>query len=55
MIVIITFKSKGEILVSHGVNTDTDSNICLPQIPLNQMSGVYFNKELGEYCLEEKA
>jgi len=42
-----------ELLVSHGINADTDSVVILPQIHPHSL-GAVFNPVIGEYVIEDK-
>lgn len=55
MIILVTYQQKKngrvETFVSHGVDTDTMENICLPAEPYSNMG--YFNAVIGEWVLNE--
>ena len=42
---------KERLLVSHGVDTETDKLVILPQVPIEEMSGLQFDPNIGEYVL----
>lgn len=56
-IVLVTYVSenritkKNEVLVSHGVDTETMENIMLPDIPPEQIG--YFNNRMMEWVMKE--
>ena len=59
MIIIMTQKerigktNKYEILVSHGINSETDEIIIMPQIPIRNLGGsVIFEPQIGEYVIK---
>ena len=53
MILIVTFKEKTksgryETFVSHGVDDETGKNICLPQVPVKELSpDVAYSNDYG--------
>lgn len=57
MIVLITNREynkdtdKWEIMVSHGVNIDTDEIVPISQVPLYQLREAKFDKVLGKCVL----
>lgn len=55
MIVIITYKDPktGLIYVSHGIDTETDQHVTLPNEPIENFRrhGLEFNATLGEYTI----
>jgi hypothetical protein len=57
MIVLILFEqvnkrtNKKEILVSHGVDTDTFTNVSLPPVPHSEIG--CFNQNMQEWILKE--
>lgn len=60
MIIVMTQKERigktneHEVLVSHGINSETDEIIIMPQIPIRNLSGsVIFDHQIGEYVIKD--
>ena len=57
MIVLISFEhvnkrtNKKEILVSHGIDTDTFETITLPSVSIDEIG--YFNQDIQEWVLKD--
>lgn len=58
MIIVVTYMETNERngrlerFASHGINTDTDKIVTLPQVDPEQL-GARFDPEIGEYVLKE--
>jgi hypothetical protein len=58
LIIVITTKEKdihGNYveIISHGVNSVTLQNVCLPQEPIGGCNFIIFNKELNSYVVKD--
>lgn len=60
IIVYFTEDENGDLICSHGIDTNTDQTIIMPQLPLNWMGvghsktdTVHYNPDIGEYILNE--
>lgn len=61
MIILITcvhypkHKPRGEVIVSHGVDYNTDKNVILPNetISYYKMHGAYWDEIIGEWVLPD--
>lgn len=43
----------GELTCSHGIDTETDELIAMPQLPIGYMRDlITFNSDIGEYILK---
>lgn len=50
MIVLITYRKRGQLLVSHGVDSETLQNVVLPQ-ETPQALGATFNADVDEWVI----
>ena len=60
IIVYLYEEGNGTLVIDHGVNTETDEMVILPQLPLSWVGGGYheddmlhYDSKIGEYILNE--
>jgi hypothetical protein len=51
-IILITYVSKGQTIVSHGVNDETLENIILPPLPVETFDAIY-DKSFDALVMED--